>query len=114
MEKEKVSSGNIIDFRVVRRLLSYVKPYKGRFYFLIVLTVFLGILTPLRPLLIQYTLDKDVAVGNYRGMVNIMLIILGLLIIQFAAQYVHTYISGRIGQFVIRDIRIGSYLKAPC
>ena len=109
MEKEKVSSGNIIDLSVVKRILEFVKPYKSRFYLLIFLTLLLGVLTPLRPLLIQYTLDKHVAVGNYWGMVNIMLLILFLLLVGSVAQYVHTYVSGRIGQFVIRDIRIKLY-----
>ena len=109
MDKEQISSGNIIDFKVLKRILEFVKPYKGRFYFLIALTVLLGILTPIRPLLIQYTLDHDVANGDYMGMVNIILIIFGLLIIQSVFQYVHTYISGRIGQYVIRDIRIRLY-----
>lgn len=109
MEKEKVSSGNIIDFSVVKRILQFVKPYKGRFYLLIFLTLLLGILTPLRPLLIQYTLDKHVAVGNYWGLVNVILLILLMLVMASAVQYVHTYISGRIGQYVIRDIRIKLY-----
>lgn len=106
MEKEQISSGNIIDFSVLRRILKFVKPYRGRFYFLILLTVLLGVLSPLRPLLIQYTLDRHVAFGNYMGMVYIMLFILGLLLLQSVVQYVHTYISGRIGQYVIRDIRV--------
>jgi len=109
MEKEKASSGNIIDFKVLMRIMQFVRPYKGRFYFVIVLTFLLGILTPIRPLLIQYTLDSDVQFGNYWGMVNIMLIILGLLVVQSMVQYAHTYISGRIAQFVIRDIRIQLY-----
>lgn len=109
MEKEQISSGNIIDFKVLKRILEFVRPYKGRFYFLIVLTVLLGVLTPVRPWLIQYTLDHDVANGNYQGMVEIMLIILALLVVQSVFQYVHTYISGRIGQYVIRDIRIKLY-----
>ncbi len=109
MEKEKVSSGNIIDFKVLKRLFEFIKPYKGRFYLIIFLTFFLGVLTPLRPILIQYTLDNDVANGDYRGMVNIMLLIFGLLILQSILQYVHTYLSGRIGQYIIRDIRIRLY-----
>jgi ATP-binding cassette subfamily B multidrug efflux pump len=109
MEKEKTSSGNIIDFKVLKRLMQFVKPYQARFNMLLVLTLLLGLLTPLRPMLIQRTLDKDVAVGNYWGMVNMMLLILGLLVIQTAVQYSHTYISGRIGQFVIRDLRIQLY-----
>jgi ATP-binding cassette, subfamily B, multidrug efflux pump len=109
MEKEKVSSGNIIDFKVLKRIMQFVSPYKSRFYLVIVLTFLLGILTPIRPLLIQYTLDSHVQYGNYWAMVNIMLLILGLLVVQSAVQYAHTYISGRIAQFVIRDIRIQLY-----
>ena len=109
MEKEKVSSGNIIDWKVLGRIMKFIKPYKGRFYFLVVLTVFLGFLSPLRPLLIQYTLDKHVAFGNYWDMVYVMIFILVLLVVQAVFQYVHTYISGRIGQYVIRDIRIQLY-----
>lgn len=109
MEKEKVSSGNIIDFKVLKRLISFVSPYKGRFYIIIVLTVVLGVLTAVRPILIQRTLDDDVARGDYWSMVNMMLIVFALLLIQSVFQYVHTYLSGRIGQYVIRDIRVKLY-----
>ena len=109
MEKEKVSSGNIIDFKVLKRLMSFVKPYRDRFAIIIVLTVVLGILTAVRPILIQQTLDRDVAKGDYSSMVKVMLLVFGLLLIQSVFQYVHTYLSGRIGQFVIRDIRIKLY-----
>ena len=105
MEKEQVSSGNIIDWSVLKRLMKFVTPYRGRFITVVVLTVLLGVLTPTRPLLIQYTLDHHVAFGDYQGMVNMMIILFGLLIFQSIAQYVHTYISGWLGQQVIRDIR---------
>lgn len=109
MEKEKVSSGNIIDLRVLRRILGFVAPYKSRFYTIIFLTVLLGLLGPLRPLLIQYTLDRHVAVGDFSGMTNVMIWLLILLVFQSLAQYSHTYLSGRVGQFVIRDIRVKLY-----
>jgi ATP-binding cassette, subfamily B, multidrug efflux pump len=109
MEKEKVSSGNIIDVKVLKRIIDFVRPYKGRFYLVIALTLLLGVLTPIRPFLIQYTLDNDVQYGNYWGMVNVMLVVLALLFVQALVQYAHTYVSGRIAQFVIRDIRIKLY-----
>ncbi|HEY0652346.1 MAG TPA: ABC transporter ATP-binding protein [Chryseosolibacter sp.] len=109
MEKEKVSSGNIIDWSVLTRLMRFVMPYRWRFITIVGLTFLLGILTPTRPLLIQYTLDHDVAEGNYNAMVNMMIILLGLLVFQSIAQYVHTYLSGWIGQQVIRDIRTKLY-----
>lgn len=109
MEKEAVSSGNIIDFKVLRRLLQFLKPYKGRFYFLVALTIFLGLLSPVRPVLIQYTLDKHVAYGNYSAMLVVIIILIVLLVGQSLLQYVHTYLSGWLGQYVIRDIRTKLY-----
>jgi ATP-binding cassette, subfamily B, multidrug efflux pump len=109
MENEQVSSGNIIDFKVLRRIMKFVRPYKGRFYFLIFLTLAIGILTPIRPLLIQWTLDNHVAEGDYTGMVNMMIILVALLVVQSIGQYAHTYFSGWMGQQVIRDIRTKLY-----
>jgi ATP-binding cassette subfamily B multidrug efflux pump len=84
-------------------------PYKGRFVIVVVLTILLGVLTPTRPFLIQYTLDHDVANGDYRAMVRMMIVLFALLIFQSIAQYIHTYISGWLGQRIIRDIRIQLY-----
>jgi ATP-binding cassette subfamily B protein len=109
VEKEKVSSGNIIDWSVLNRLMKFVSPYKGRFILVIVLTLILGVLAPTRPILIQYTLDHDVAFGKYDAMVRMMVILMVLLVINSIAQYFHTYISGWLGQQVIRDIRMKLY-----
>ncbi|MEL7001699.1 MAG: ABC transporter ATP-binding protein [Bacteroidota bacterium] len=109
MEKEQVNSGNIVDFQVLKRLMKFIKPYQGRFYFLIFLTILLGVTAPLRPYLIQLTLDNDVAEGDYDGMVNMIVALVALLFIQAIIQYLHTYLSGWIGQYVIRDIRIKLY-----
>jgi ATP-binding cassette subfamily B protein len=109
VEKEQISSGNIIDFKVLRRLLAFVRPYRFRFGLVIFLTVALGVLSPLRPVLIQYTLDHDVAVGDYEGMVFMIMLLIGLLLVQSIAQYIHTYVSGWLGQQVIRDIRSKLY-----
>lgn len=109
MEKEKVSSGNIIDFKVLGRIMQFVKPYKAHFYIVIALTVVLGFLGPLKVLLIQYTLDTHVANGNFQAMLYMVMVMFGVLFTHSAFQYVHTYLSGRIGQHVIRDIRIKLY-----
>lgn len=89
--------------------MKFVTPYRKSFYSLIVLTILLGLLTPLRPILIQYTIDSHVAFGDYAGMVNIMVLLLVLLLMHSIAQYAHTYLSGWLGQQVIRDIRTKLY-----
>jgi ATP-binding cassette subfamily B multidrug efflux pump len=109
VEKEKVTSGSIVDYQVLKRLFKFVQPYKGQFYGLVLLTILLGISAPLRPYLIQYTLDNDVANGDYPGLVNMIYFLCGLLVIQAIIQYLHTYLSGWLGQFIIRDIRVKLY-----
>lgn len=109
MDKDQISSGNIIDFKVLSRLMEYVQPYRWRFVVVIVFTLLLGVMAPLRPILIQYTLDHDVAFGNYDAMVKMIGILLVLLVFQAGIQYVHTYLSGWLGQQVIRDIRMKLY-----
>lgn len=109
MEKDQATSGNIIDFKVLKRLLKFVMPYKSRFYLVIFLTFTIGMLTPMRPILIQYTIDHEVAAGDYQGMIYMMLLLLGLLVLQAFAEYIHTYMSGWLGQQVIRDIRTKLY-----
>ncbi len=89
--------------------MKFVTPYRGSFYTIIVLTVLLGVLTPLRPILIQYTIDNHVAFGDYAGLVTIIVILIGLLILHSVAQYAHTWLSGWLGQWVIRDIRSKLY-----
>ncbi len=109
MEREQVKSGNIIDWTVLKRLLKFVAPYKRTFYGVTLLTILLGLLTPVRPILIQYTIDNHVAFGDYAGMVNVMALLLVLLVVHSIAQYAHTYLSGWLGQQVIRDIRTKLY-----
>jgi ATP-binding cassette, subfamily B, multidrug efflux pump len=109
VEKEQVSSGNIIDWSVLKRLMKFVTPYKGRFYFLVFLTLATGVISPLRPLLVQWTLDDDVANGDYQGMLWMMIILIVLLVVQSVVQYAHTYLSGWMGQQIIRDIRTKLY-----
>lgn len=106
MEKEKPTSGNIVDFQVLKRLFAFAKPYIKQFWILVFLTIALAAVVPLRPYLIQITIDNQIANGDYPGLVNMMMLLVGLLFLQSIIQYFHTYLSGWLGQFIIRDIRI--------
>ena len=109
MKKDNIKSGNIIDTSVLKRLYKFVKPYQGRFYFLVFLTVALAVLAPTRPFVIQKVIDNPVANGDFQGLINMTLILVGLLVMQSIVQYGHTYLSGWLGQFIIRDIRLKLY-----
>lgn len=104
-EKAKVKSGNVVDFKVLKRLFQYAKPYIKQFYLLVFLTIFLAILTPIRPILVQKAIDEYVPNGDYDGLVLMITILIGHLIVLAVVQYSHTYLSGWVGQTIIKDIR---------
>jgi ATP-binding cassette subfamily B protein len=106
--KEKIS-GNVFDYRVLRRIFQFVKPYVWLFYSLIFLTLILAILAPARPYLIQQTVDNDIAVNDREGLLNMTLLLIGLALLQGVVQFLHTYLSAWLGQHVIRDIRVQLY-----
>ncbi len=109
MDKDNIKSGNIIDTNVLKRLYKYVKPYQRTFYFLIFLTVSLAVLAPARPYFIQKAIDGPISSGDFQGLVWLMVILVGLLILQAVVQYGHTYLSGWLGQYIVRDIRLKLY-----
>ena len=109
MSEQKTVTGKIVDWNILKRLLQFVKPYKWQFFLLILLTIITAALVPLRPYLIQLTIDNDVANNDYPGLVDMILLLIGLLFIQAIVQYIHTYLSGWIGQFIVKDLRLKLY-----
>jgi ATP-binding cassette, subfamily B, multidrug efflux pump len=109
LEKENIKSGDIIDAQVLKKLYQFVKPYQVRFYFLVFLTIAMALLAPTRPYFIQIAIDDYVAVGDKEGLLNIIYLLIVLLLLQSLVQFAHTYLSGWIGQVIIKDIRIKLY-----
>lgn len=111
-------SGKAIDLNLLKRVLQYTKPYKQILVGSIFLTLALAALSPLRPMLVEYTLDGFVAENDRIGLVNMVLLMLVLLVIQSVFGYLHTYFSNTLGQSVIRDLRKNTFshicsLKLP-
>lgn len=109
LEKENIKSGDIIDAQVLKKLYQFVKPYQTRFYFLVFLTIAMAVLAPTRPYFIQIAIDDYVAVGDSEGLLKIIYLLIVLLLLQSLVQFAHTYLSGWIGQVIIKDIRIKLY-----
>ena len=99
-------SGNLFDLKILNRLFIFCKPYMGVFYVLIFLTLSLSILQPIRPYITQIIIDDYVSLNDLDGLKNMIFLLFGLLIINAIVMYFHTYLSGRLGQNIIKDIRI--------
>ena len=108
---QETKSGQIFDLPTLRRLYTFVGPYKKQFFGLIGIIIVSSILAPLLPLLIKYTIDGPIATGDYNELALMMAIMIGVLIVQGLVSFVNTYLSGWLGQYIIRDIRVTLYEK---
>lgn len=99
-------SGKAFDFSLLKRVVRYVKPYRKWLIGSISLTVIMAFLSPVRPLLIQYTVDHFILIPNPSMLLNMTLIMIGILIFEAFGQFYSNFITNQLGQFVIRDLRL--------
>lgn len=104
-------SKKFFDLELLKRVVRYAAPYKRKFYLSIILAIVLAIFTPVRPILIQVTVDKFIA-GRIMEMVVLVTIIqIGFLILETALRFYFSYITAWLGQNVVKDLRVKVYKK---
>ena len=118
---EEVKKKKIFEFSLLGRVFRYAAPYKSRLYGSVALSILLAILAPLRPWLIQVTmnnfihrgLDPAPSVKERMEMLIIWVTVLqiGLLLIETVARFYFSFITAWLGQTVVRDLRVDVYKK---
>ena len=110
------------DISLLRRVFLYARPYKKKFYLSIALAILLAIITPIRPYLIKFTVDKFIA-GDPTAtftqwyfdiaemLVVITLIQIALIIIETLFRFVFSFTTALLGQAVVKDIRVETFQK---
>lgn len=106
---EVASSGKILDLDILRKVFVYVKPYKGLFAVLVMLTLVSGVVTGARPYIIQQTIDHYILKGDTYGLWGMSLLLLVFVFAQAILDYTNAYLSGWMGQHIIKDIRLKLY-----
>ncbi len=102
-------TGKALDWKLLGRVMHYVKPYRSTFILAAFLTIFLAASALVQPVLMQLTLDKYILKNNYNGLMLMVGLMIAQLAIQTVAQYYQTYTTNSLGQSVIRDLRIAIF-----
>ena len=110
MTKES-KTGKAIDFDILWRILKYLNPYKKWLVIAFITTVTLAAVSPIRPWLVQYVLDKIIIPQQDVGLRFYASLMVLLLASETILQYFDSYFSSLLGQHVIRDIRTQTYNK---
>ncbi|MGI4806105.1 MAG: ABC transporter ATP-binding protein [Janthinobacterium lividum] len=98
-------TGKAFDTKLLSRVLQYVRPYRQQFLWAAFLTVLMAAISPIRPYLIQVTVDKFILTSNFNGLLYMSLLMFGLLVLQSGVQYFQTYLTNALGQSVILQLR---------
>lgn len=109
----------IFDFSLLKRVFHFAAPYKNKFYGSLALSVLLAILAPVRPFLIQLTINDGIKGDSFWGLLNtpggfiieITIIQIVLLLIESAARFLFTFFTASLGQSVVKDLRVTTYNK---
>ncbi|HUR66033.1 MAG TPA: ABC transporter ATP-binding protein [Chitinophagaceae bacterium] len=99
------------DFALLRRVFRYAAPYKKKFYLSVALAIGLALFTPVRPFLIQLTVNKFIAKGLTAMLINITLIQIGLLLVETILRFLFSFTTATLGQSVVKDLRVETYKK---
>lgn len=119
----------IFDFSLLKRIFFFVRPYKSYFYLSLALAIFMAIAAPVRPYLIQLTVNgatgkatqipdwvKWVLFGNdlsdvSRFIIAVTIFQISFLFVETAIRFLFSYITAWMGQNVVKDLRVTVYKK---
>lgn len=109
----------IFDRSLLRRVFTFAAPYKRKFYISLLLSVLLAFLAPLRPLLIQLTINhgiKENAAAYFLNgpggfIIEITIIQIVLLFVETTMRFYFTFTTASLGQAVVKDLRTTTYRK---
>lgn len=103
------NTGKAIDYKLLKRVLTFTVPYKKILYFSIFLSILLSFLSPIRPYLINYAVDNYILIQNIDKLRFICIVILLILFIESIIQFSYIYLATLLGQNVIQDLRASVY-----
>jgi ATP-binding cassette subfamily B multidrug efflux pump len=105
MQDEEVL-GKAYDSRLMRRLIMYLRPYKGYVAFALFLILLESGLEVTFPLLTKIAIDDYISTANMTGLATIAAAYLGLLIARFIVASAETYVLQNTGQKIMYDMRM--------
>ncbi|MCA9445244.1 MAG: ABC transporter ATP-binding protein, partial [Candidatus Omnitrophica bacterium] len=103
---EEEALGKIYDSRLARRLLTYLKPYKGRVIAALILTVLSGVFVLAQPLLVLRLLDHAIPNRDEQQIAWICVAFMALMILEYISQYTYILLVNATGQKAMYDLRV--------
>jgi ATP-binding cassette subfamily B protein len=102
----KKPSSNQLDAQLLKRVLAEAAPYKSLLLSTTLMAILLAPLATIRPWLVQKMVDEHIVYSDVEGLLKLAIIFVVVLFLHAFLTYLFTYLSGVLGQAVVRDLRI--------
>lgn len=99
-------TGKAFDYRLFKRLLRHVRPYKLTFYGVAVAAILLSGFAVLTPILVGEIVDSAITDKDGQKLLTLTLAMVGVLLGEVLSQLYFNYYANWLGESVIKDIRI--------
>jgi ATP-binding cassette subfamily B protein len=99
-------SSNQLDLQLLKRVLAEAAPYKSLLLSTTLMAVLLAPLATIRPWLVQKMVDEHIVFFDLEGLFRLAVLFIVVLFLHAFLTYLFTYLSGVLGQAVVRDLRI--------
>lgn len=109
MSSKSKKVGAAFDLELIVRIIKLAKPHRKLLWLAVMFTLLLTALAPIRPMLVQYTLDHFVENKDKAGIQLFSIYILLHIILNSLVLFGHTYVTNLLGQKVIKDLRMRVY-----
>lgn len=98
--------GKAYDARLMRRLLTYIKPYRKSALLAILCLIAGSALSIVQPYLTKVAIDRYIGTGDFTGLNQIAFLYILTLIFVFAFSYGQTWLINLMGQKTMLDLRM--------
>jgi ATP-binding cassette subfamily B multidrug efflux pump len=105
MHEEEIL-GKAYDGALMRRLLTYLRPYKRHVVAGIVMSVAVSAMEAVRPYFTKIAVDVNIAEGDRHGLLMTTLLFLAVMVVRAVVQFANAYLTQWIGQRTIFDLRM--------
>jgi ATP-binding cassette subfamily B multidrug efflux pump len=109
MSQDDEILGKAYDARLMRRLLTYLWPYRVQAALALAAIITGAVLQLAPPYLMKQAIDAHIAVGRLEGIGVIAAQYLAVLLVSFGLEYVQTWLMQMTGQRIMYDLRMEIY-----
>ena len=102
-------TGKAIDFKLLKRVITFTRPYQKVLYLSMFFSILLSFLSPIRPFLINYAVDNYIMIPDAGQLKFICVVLLSILVLEAIVQFLYIYLATWLGQNVIQDLRAKTY-----